>query len=493
MRAFVAVVLVITFAAFAVNLDTYPPFFEDEPFFNASAVRVLEGRPFSYELCSEAPHSVDVWAYHGPLFFRMQIPIMKALGISHFACRLPSFLCAHIAVFLLCLAMIRWGAHWGAVFLAVGWMGDRSLLEVLLGRPEGVCLLLVTMGGLCFVHAARRRRTVEFVMSGIFLGISAGVNPGGAYFALAAAASVLLLLPPRMWLLSLGALAAGGALAATLCLLFWLPDVHASYEQFSWYVGLSTAGSAVEKLRKLFSCWSLLQLSRFWVFFLLLSTTLWAIPSILRDRLKRHEVYMDRSILLLRGVSAMFSIAGVLMYLSSSRNPYYFVMFSLWPMTLLSTFLHFGGRSRRRTILVLVWIAFAACCWISSMFWNAMRCREGWIWRDTVSKTAFSERLSEIGVGAAEVFGDPVFFIAAHNAGVKYTPLPFYDFDTGMNPPPDSWLLLTPRYRDILSRSQYQVIESRSIITNIACFSDNEYWKTECIVYGPKSVGSLSK
>lgn len=248
---------------------------------------------------------------------------------------------------------------------------------------------------------------------------------------------------------------------------------------------VSTEGALLDRLRRLGCMWSLLQWSRYWVFFLLFCSIFWAIPSVLRDRIKLHKVYMTRSFLLLRGIAALFSIAAILMYLSSSRNPYYFVLLSIWPMTLLATFLNFNGRKPRRSIIILCGVLVAVICWFPSMFWNVMRCRESWIWRESISKQNMITSLASLGVEQAEVYGAPEYFIAAHKAGLRFTPLPFYDYDSGIAPPADAWLLLSPKYVKVLERSRHDVFRGRREIERFRCFPENRYWKNECIVYGP--------
>ena len=483
---FLAAIVAASFFCYVFNLDTYPAFYEDEPFFNTSAVRVLEGRSFSYEFATDAPHSVSVWAYHAPFFFRTQVVTMKLFGISHFSCRIPSFLCAHLAVLLLSLLLLRFGTFWGACFLSIGWFGDRALQEVLLGRPEGVCLFLITCGAALIIRGALQRDWNSFAIAGVMMGAAVGFNPGGAYFGLASAVSIVLVTPRTLWLRAFMDLMLGALLSGLVALLFWLPDLFASYEQFTWYVHLSTVGTRGDIWSTVHHMSQTLNGSRFWVLFLVLSSALWAIPSVVRDQVVGHSRMVDKPLLMLRGVAAVFSIAGVFMYVSSSRHPYYFSLLSVWPMVLIATFLNFGWRSWGRSLLIAAWCAVAVACWVPSLFWNAMRCRESWIWRTSINKRSLVETLQKTVPHGVEVMGDPSFFIAAHDAALRFTPLAFYATDTGINPPADAWLALTPRYVEILKRSHYSVLDDRKLVADFACFPENQFCTTQCLIYGPK-------
>ena len=117
-----------------------------------------------------------------------------------------------------------------------------------------------------------------------------------------------------------------------------------------------------------------------------------------------------------------------------------------------------------------------------------MRCRESWIWRDSTSKKELVEALRKQVPLGVEVMGDPEFFIAAHDAALRFTPLPFFPWDTGINPPADAWLVLTQAYVEGLKQSKYPVLQNRKIMADFACFPKNTYCTTRCLVYSPKHV-----
>ena len=147
------------------TLGRYPALFIDESFFNYPAIRFIEHRGFNYSVSPDAPHGDTIWAYHGPLFPRLQIITFSILGISQFTSRLPEYLAAHAAILFLCRYFVRRELPLSAIILAEVWFGDRSAQEIRLGRMEGIALLLLALGFAAFAEALRKRSWQYVVLS----------------------------------------------------------------------------------------------------------------------------------------------------------------------------------------------------------------------------------------------------------------------------------------------------------------------------------------
>ena len=118
----------------------------------------------------------------------MQVATFTVLGVSDFSCRLPEYLSAYLAVGLLCEFLIGRGLALAAIALAIAWVGDRSSLEVLYGRMDGIALLFLAASYVSLVRTLNRPSWSRGAMCGLSLGMAAGFHPVTVTFGVAAAA-----------------------------------------------------------------------------------------------------------------------------------------------------------------------------------------------------------------------------------------------------------------------------------------------------------------
>ena len=97
-----ALPLVISAGIYGHSLDRHPLPYSDESFYPAPAISAAEGGPFAHPSRSDAPHGSRLWAYHGPLYPRLLVPVFRNFGITLAAARAPQFIAAYLAVILLC-------------------------------------------------------------------------------------------------------------------------------------------------------------------------------------------------------------------------------------------------------------------------------------------------------------------------------------------------------------------------------------------------------
>ncbi len=136
------------------------------------------GGPFAHPTRPDAPHADSLWAYHGPLYPRLLIPVFQTFGVSIAAARAPQFMAAHFAVLLLCRTLLERRLTWPAIALAVAWVGDRCQQEILYARMEGLCLLCLSIGFWGLLSSRRGGR----VAAGAALVASCGFQPIALFF-----------------------------------------------------------------------------------------------------------------------------------------------------------------------------------------------------------------------------------------------------------------------------------------------------------------------
>jgi hypothetical protein len=483
-----SVLVLIAFGMFGFALDRYPQFYVDESFFNASAVRYLGGQSFGYILHSQAPHGESVWAYHGPFFFRFQVLTFKLLGVSHFACRIPSYAGANLAVLLLCFLLLRKGMYKTAIVLSVVWIGDRSLLQTTLGRPEGVSLLLVVLGYGCLINALGEGKMSWLCGMSFCIGMAAGFNPAAAFMGLAACTAVLVFVPMANWMKSFAFMFMGTLIPVGLVLICWAPHLAWSLEQFLWYLNFSTK-VVVPSLWNRLSFFGLgLGWAKYWYLALFSTTILVLFPLSLRLILKdRHRVELNaRQIVAV--TAAFFAFGAILLYFKSSMHPYYLVFFSTWPVLALAGFWE-NANGRLKSILVVVLLAIGAG-WLPSFAWNGMRFRETILFYKILDKQPLITQLTKVVPGAADVRGDPKYFIAARNAGLHFTPLPFYVDDSKIDVPSHAWLLLSPDYSRMLGCLGDSPLLGRELVYRDTIFDGSRYTRDTYTIYSPKNVAT---
>ena len=471
------------FLMFVFFLDRYPPFYVDEPAFNASAARHVGGQSFVYPLHTEAPHGESVWAYHGPFFPRMQVLTFRLLGVSHWACRIPSYLGGHLATLVLCLLLLRYGLWRSAIVLSIAWVGDRATQMILLGRPDGVSHLLVVIGYLSLVSALSRGSRWRLGMSATFIGLAIGFNPGAVFFGFALVVAVALWTPAREWARSVGAMAAGVVVPAVIFLACWLPSLPASFEQFRWYVYESTRGAWVASMpERLEAIWRMPFWAKYWILALVCTLPLLLVRGVLggRDRGGVARV--------LPGTALLFGLAAAGLFLNSSMHAYYFVFFTVWPpCAMLSAWESGAGRRKWRPVFA-VWAAVTVVSWLPSFAWNVGRFREALLDYGNLAKNDMIQQLAELIPDDAMATGDPVCFVVAHKAGRDYTPLPFYERDAGLDVPADEWCLVGSRYLGILDRRVPGWRDERRLVYSGVAFKESYSLRWDYFVYAPEGA-----
>ena len=478
-------VVAVAFLMFVFFLDRYPPFYCDEPAFNASAARYVAGNSFVYPLHTEAPHGDEVWAYHGPFFPRMQILTFRLLGVSHWACRIPGYLGGHLAAALLCFCLLRHGLWRSSIFLALAWLGDRASQLIMLGRPDGISHLLVVLGFVLLIGALRVRSNRRLALSAGCIGMGVGFNPAAVFFGLALVVATGLWIPPKKWAAAIAAMAAGATVPAGLFLACWIPNVSASFEQFLWYVHESTRGEWVASVsERLQGVWRMAYWTKFWILALGGTVLLLLIRALVSGR-RQGPALEGEPKHVIPGAALLFSLAGVGLFLNSSMHAYYFVFFTVWPVIALGAAWETGVVSRGWRRLFIGWGCVVIGAWLLSLAWNMTRFREAWLDYAALGKTGMVQDVRQHVPEDARVACDPIYFVVAHRAGLNYTPLPFYHSDAGMSVADNTWCVVGSRYMAILDRSDPGWRGSRRLVHAGVVFRDSYSQAHNYYVYGP--------
>ena len=437
-KIFCAFVLAISFASFAKSLDRYPLYFIDEPFYNYPSIHYLDGGGLTYRTTSRAPHADTIVAYHSPLFPWVQVVTFKYIGISEFACRLPEYLAAHLGLLTLCLFLSGRGLGKSAMVLAVAWVGDRALLEVLTGRMDGIVLFLLALGFVGLVKTLEGGSVRWGMACGLFLGFAAGFHPMAVLFPAVAVGLLGMRLPTdRRAGVVLGFVAAG-LIPLALVLWCWSSDLWGALEQFRWAARFQKDSHAEHDLGKLLD---LLRWSRYWFIALVATVVLYLVPVSVRGMITGGPAATREDHRSLRASAVGFSVAGLFCILLSVKFPYYLIYFSTWAVMGLCIAVETMPPGRRVRSAGGVFLAMLALAWVPSFLWNALRFRESVLYYRTLDQARFAGRLSAMIPGGVKVMGSPPLFIIARNARLDFTPLAWFDEPTEVAP--ETWLLLT--------------------------------------------------
>ena len=484
------IVIAVSFSAFGLTLSRYPIYFDDEPFFNLSALRLLTAKTFAYTVHTDAPHSGEVWAYHGPFFPRMQIVTLKLFGANHFSCRIPSWFASHVAIGVLVFLLVRYGVPWGACALAVAWAGDSSAQEMLLGRPDGVSLLAVTLGFAALVTALRTAAPKWSFLCGLSLGAAIGFNVATLYFIPAAAVCLLCLRRMQMILKHGVALGFGLAIMAILFLACWLPKPVACWQQFQWFVALH-GKDASRVLQEWIELPTTLNRARWWVMGLIGVWLCVLVPAALRCcacRRKDEAGLGGTQALVI--VSTAFAASALLLFTLSSMYRYYLAYFTPWPIVGLAALASQAWRCESRMKIVLAILsAILAAAWLPSLAWNATKFREMALFYGKLDDTPATAMLSDAVPDGSTVYADPKYFILLHRAGLNFEPLPWYHTVTDFELPETSLLMLSRGYHSIIRRDRPEWLNERDQLAFTTVFPkvvNGAKWLREPFyLYGP--------
>ncbi len=430
--------IVMSWCLYGFSLDRYPLPFVDEPFYNYPAIRFLEGEGLTYKVSDAAPHGDTLWSYHAPFFPRLQVATYSLLGISEYAHRLPQYLAAHLAIFVLCRFLLRRGLFWSALILAVAWLGDRSSQEVLYGRMEGIYLLCLAGGFVFLARTTQQASLRDSAAAGLCLGTATGFHPVTLGFCAFGVGWLAWLSTRRR--ASAAAFVAGCLVPLGLMLACWLPSLSASLEQFLWNASVVRSGTLGEKFLSLFE---VLRWSRYWAAGLGLLTLFWLMPLAVRrcwSRAAFHQLPAAEPVWILAAWFAVVGLLSLLVFAGAAVYPYYLVLFTVWPILALAVL----GESRclQSALQFAFWpvAVLVLLCWLPSLAWNALRFRESWAHFDQLDRTACARHLARVVPPGAELTGSPDLFLIARKAGLNFKPLPWYGRHTRVAP--DAWILL---------------------------------------------------
>ncbi|MBN1671851.1 MAG: hypothetical protein JXR37_12495 [Kiritimatiellae bacterium] len=489
-----AALVALGFLSFGLSLDRYPPFYVDEPFFHAAAVRQIDGRNPGYVHHSQAPYHDAVWAYHGPFLKDFQVLIFRWLGVSHFACRIPRYAAAHAGILLLGLMLLRRGLYRTALALGVAWLGDASLLEITQGRPEGLSLFFVIVAFAAVLTALdsaadtggrSRRLLVSAALASFGVGMAAGFQPSAAHFGWVVCLVLLLRLPRSRLIPAALAMGAGVLPVIGLVLYCWRADVQAAFRQFVWSVSFGAVLAAPGRSVELQDLIAGTDWPRFW-YLALIATSLVVLPLLCGGTIRRwRSLAPARNREAVAPVAWCFALGGLVLFVASPMCDYYFVFFTVWPVVGLAACLETRGFASRRMRAAGVWAGLLLLAWLPSLAWNALRFREVVLFYRVFDKRPLAEEFRRHVPPGAVVMGDPIYFIVARDAGLEFTPLPFFHHDRGIQVAPDAWLLLTPRYVDILNSVDSRPLTGRKLVYHGTAFAGSVYTRHPFLIYGP--------
>ncbi|QJX00567.1 hypothetical protein [Frigoriglobus tundricola] len=422
-----AVPVLISGGVYGAALPYYPVPYQDESFYPAPAASAVSGGPFAHATRPDAPHGDRLWAYHGPLYPRLLVPVFRTVGVSIAAARAPQFLAAYLAVLLLCATLLGRNYTWTSVLVAVAWVGDRSQQEVLFARMEGLCLLCLVAGYWGLLNSRRG----GFVAAGAALTASCGFQPVALFFPAAG----------WVWALAHGRRAAvgytaGAGLAAVVTVLAVGPDPAAAFEQFRWHAGLYATNQSrlTDQVVRLFR---VLHWSGFWAAAVVIVTTGLGIGTAVSVARHRRLVGADP----VARAAALFAICGLLGFVVLARCafPYNLVTLTLWPVVAVGAALESRSGGARWWLRVAALLLVAG--WLPSAAWNLVRTRELVLWARSMDTGPARESLRRVIPEGQTVGVDRYVGLFGWSLGREVVLLPWHEPE--QHPRPDLWLLVT--------------------------------------------------
>jgi len=483
--------IALPFAGFVFSLDRYPTFCVDEPWFNEAAARRVSGQEYIHVVHTGVPYADLVAANHGPFYTRLQVVVFRVLGLSHFACRFPGYLAAHAAVLTLGLFLLTRGLTRAALILACAWVGDRTTQVIMYGRPDGWCLLFIALALIGTVAALTRTASERrwWMATGLALGTAAGFYPLIALiFGAAVVAATILMLPASRWRRAWVDVALG--LLAPLALVFacWAPHIRAAVAQLIWYVRVNRdlvppVGVAARALLRI---WPFTSWAQYWHAGLAWLVLLMALPPAIHAvRRSRPTGCWDFGSALAT-VTTLFSLAGLLLVLNSVSHPSYYLYFTPLATMALAVWWIQGPSCQLLSSLRRVVGILMVCAWGPSLGWNVMRFREARLWYGMLDKQAIVRELERHVPRGTEIRGDPIFFIVARQAGLRFTPLPWYGNDRSIRIQPSDWLVLSPDYLCVLNSVEPDWSKRRPLRLERVAFGESPYTRQTYFIYGPE-------
>jgi len=418
--------LSLSLLSFGFALDRYPFFWNDEVQFNLPATRHLDGAGLNYKLYPSMPHGDWLWAAHSPFFPRLQILTFRVLGFSQFACRVLPFIAGYLGLAVLCLFLIHIGYWKTAVILPILWMGDRSLQELLAGRPDGLAILFLILSQISLFKLLQDPSFKWASLLAVCLGTAAGFHLVAFYFGCFSLLVIVLIVPRNIWRRIGIGLVCGGLLPLGLWLSCWWPHFAASWEQFCWFYQFVDWG---DRNRNKLEIFPLIRWSKYWLIALLITTIFYLIPYTVRILLRRsRRQNLTRLDYLILPLTA-FSCAFITLFVHKQLTlPNYILYFTIWPLTALlvlweeTPVSHFW---RRSLPLIGAIVLFG---WFPSAAWNAMRFRELILNYQHLNKAPFVNKLQNLVPATATIAAPTTSeqFILIQKAGRPYEPISAY-------------------------------------------------------------------
>jgi hypothetical protein len=419
-RLIALAVLAAPFWGFAAYLDRYPSFYIDETFFNYPPVAKLKGGDFIYQLSLDAPHWESVWAYNGPFFPRLQWLTFTLFGSTQLTWRLPEFICGFVSVGLLCNYLAKAGFPWSCVLLAVGWLGDRSLVELLLGRPDGIAMMFLVISFLLLMEACASRSRGAAFATGVSVGVACGFHLTAASFLPPIILMLVLSVERERLFGMLASFVGGGLLPLGAIIWIWSPQIPEALEQVMWHVGMKMPGGYLERAERLFF---ILNWSRYWAAALILA---WMFCGAIAVRTMTTCLGPEsRRIQLLLRAAFFFGLGGVTTLCTPrALYPYYLIYFSLWPMLGLFVYVEMSLTSKPMNLKALVPFLLLAAAWVPSLGWNAMRFREAFCHSEPLHHRQMLATIHTYIPANAETATASILVVAAVEADLSVKPLP---------------------------------------------------------------------
>jgi hypothetical protein len=417
----------------------------------------------------------------------MQVLTMRLLGTSQFACHLPQYAGAFAAVGILCLLLYRRGLKWGALALAVFWLGDRSLVEALYGRMDGLALLCLALAFVAFVRALDTRGMWPVCGSGLCLATAVGFHPCTVPFAAIVTAVYLWRFSGRR-LRVLCLLAVSAAIPALLVLVSVAPHFQEALVQFLYHRRVTRLAALCYTL---FGLALTLRWSLYWCLALVCVAGALAIPALATLRKPGEDQSGPASGSLLLAAS-LFSFAAFVAFAATAAYtalyPYYFIYLSVWPV--LAVLAALDQRADRVWIrrAGLVCLTLLTVAWLPSAMWNLMRWREASLYARRSLPQAFEQQVRKVVPPGAEVKISFELFIVGHSLGPDAVRAPH---DKALDLPSSAWLALIGTDVRHLGGVEAPSLRGRPIVYRGSLYPWLAKYSDSLIIFGPQPQKGL--
>jgi hypothetical protein len=336
----------------------------------------------------------------------------------------------------LSLVLIYSGLPKTGVLLLIVWLGDRSSIEVLLARPEGIAFLALAGAFVVLVRRQCIPQGLVAFLAAFCTALAAGFHPRACVFVLGAFVFLAVDMGLSAFRRFIPFFVLGVAIPVSLIL--WcavpvsraLPDIHAALTQLAWHAHLGKANNFVH-LRTGFTGY---RWSCPWVWAVALATVAVTCAAFAR-RKPLHPVAL---------AAACFACCGLVTFLTSlTMFPPYLVYLSVWPVIAVAAQIESGSPQRQfyRVIAAVLLVA-----WLPSMGWNLLRTREAYKFHSALSTAHLAGELAATVPPEAPLMVSGDLYIAARSSVRK--PLIVRQKSSPSEWPCDAWLAMTTPAKD---------------------------------------------